>query len=168
VTQQFMGRALLWATALSDCRDCLDLALRLHDVPENTTIPTTEAQSAARHLVRLAIVYFGQLYTPGFEDLPSVASNTAAAAQLDELERHAFSSGTELAKFYALRDIVLELRHRTIAHADGKAFSVRHDNSSVRALTPMLPTELYNEFRQSSDKLLLALLQRLGNGIATS
>ncbi|WP_431257140.1 hypothetical protein ACQ86G_20995 [Roseateles chitinivorans] len=154
-----MGRALLWATALTDCRDCLDLAQRLQGLPASEALHSTEAQSAARHLIRLAIVYFGQLYTVGYEDGAAVASNKQMAVELDALEREAFPHHVDLAKFQALRDLLMELRHGTIAHADGKAFSVQHESNSARALTPLLDPALHDEFRDSCARLIVALLR---------
>lgn len=162
MTKPLMGRALLWANALSDARDCLDLALRLQALPGGAELKRVEAQSAAMHLSQLAIVYFGQLYTPAFEAPSAVASNKDASAERDALERHAFADHVDLARFHALRDVVLDRRHRTIAHADGDAFSVHHDSGSARSLTPILTPELYNELRDACSKLFLALLQRAG------
>lgn len=162
MTTPLMGRALLWANALSDARDCLDLALRLQALPGDAGLKRVEAQSAATHLSRLAIVYFGQLYTPAFEAPPAVASNKDASAEREALERHAFGNHVDLARFHALRDVVLDLRHRTIAHADGGAFSIHHDSGSTRSLTPVLTPELYEQLREACARLFLALLQRAG------
>ena len=160
VTNPSMGRALLWATALTDCRDCLDLADRLSRLPTSPGLLAVEARSAGRHLVRLAIVYFGQLYTPGYEDGSAVASNRHMTAELEQLEAEAFPHHFDLARFQALKAVLLDLRHGTIAHADGRAFRVEHDCNSARATTPILDATLQAEFRGCCAKLILALLRR--------
>lgn len=155
-----IGRALLWATALTDCRDCLDLADRLSRLPSAPELLPGEARNAARHLVRLAVVYFGQLYTPGYEDRSSVASNQDMAVELVQLEADAFPHHADLAKFQALKAVLLDLRHGTIAHADGRPFSVLHGTYSARATTPILDASLQAEFRDCCAQLILALLRR--------
>lgn len=125
---------------------------------------SSECVRAADYLRKLAVIYFGQVYTQGRADPGNVAGNfqVEATRLRDSVEQAAFQGADELKAFQLLKDALVKLRHQQLGHADGQAFGIRHSANAVVCTVDSVPYELCVELRLALRNLLPAILASVG------
>ena len=146
--EEIKGRLFLWYAAIEQCASLIKLSTNAQKSLENSkqtnttnSFPSADECKLIHHAgIELAIIYFCQITTSGYEDKPKVSGNNK---KFREKHWNAIVSRAinpeETDQFNLLLGEIENARHQMLAHAQGTAFEVQHHG----------PITEFKQFKQS-------------------